>query len=139
VTTEGLDSLQAHYTRRRLDFYVAHKEEFDSAWLNPGAASRAILERLDQEFYDLRHSSPACMCKCSGKRHEGCEKWRQRVGGHGHERKGVLLDDVAREIGRTSPVHPPMPPAELLDLARLPRNLRSRGQQVAFLNGELAA
>jgi hypothetical protein len=131
---------QPGYSMRWLTFYAVplHLQELESAALNP-SAGRAILERHSAEFYALRHARPACMCRCSGRAHQGCEEWRALVGGHGTIRAGQL-DDVGREIGRTSLVHPPMPaPAELFDLYRLSREqLRSRVAQIRYLNGVAA-
>ncbi len=129
---------QGGYTGRFVAFVDAHLAEYQSAWLSPGASTRAILERLSLEFYNLKHSRPACMCWCYGQRHDACERWRIAVGGYGHA-GGV---DVGVEIGRTAAVHAPMPSVELLDFARAsdPRlRLRSMGDRVRFLNGELAA
>lgn len=132
------DEDQAHYSRAQVAFVAAHLLEYESAWLNPGAATRAILARLEYERFHLKHSRPACMCWCEGPRHRACEEWRLTTGGYGRESN--LLDDVGRELGRTSPVHAPMPDSTLLDLARASaRRARGMGDMVRFLNGEMAA
>lgn len=103
------------YSARRVKFILAHREAYESAYLNPNrAAASNEMERLEREYATLppRHT---CTCWCSFAREQKtgnvCSECQRR-------RRNAVLLDVAVEIGRTTRVNPPMPSPMYLDLER---------------------
>lgn len=111
--TETPDSLQHAYSKRYVAFVRQHLEEFRTAYLAPTpSSSKALLERLRREYVSLpaRH---ICTCWCSylRERQTGncCSVCAQR-------RRTAVKDDLANEMGRSSPVHAPAPLTLMLDV-----------------------
>lgn len=107
---ESRDCDHRSYSKAYVRFVQAHREAFDAAYLDGNAqASRNELERLEREWKTMlpRHD-----CTCRPEHCYECgriaQKRREKVDG--------FSEDVAIEIGRTSPVHAPMPMALLLDV-----------------------
>lgn len=103
------------YSPRRVRFVLAHREAYEAAYLNPNrAAASNEIERLEREYHTL---PPRHVCTC------WCSFLRERQTGNvctecARRRANSVRQDVGVVIGRTTHVHPPMPSAAMLDLAR---------------------
>lgn len=102
------------YSRRFIAFVRIHLIEYETAYLAPTpSSSRANLERLRREYMTLppRH---ICTCYCSFLHEQRtgnvCQECQRR-------RKLAVKQDIAIEIGRTSPVNAPLPLVLMLDYA----------------------
>ena len=101
------------YSKHFIRFVRAHREEYETAYLAPTpVSSRAQLERLRREFVNL---PPRHVCTC------WCSYLRERTTGKvcvicAQRRRHEPHDAALAEIGRTSPVHPPLPLVIMLDL-----------------------
>lgn len=104
---------QQNYSRRRLAFIRAHQEAYDAAYTNPDPkAASNELERLRREWETLpfRH---ACTCPRLNRRTGIIEYHCLQCRKIGDQ---IPKQDIAREMGRTSPINAPMPLVVVLDL-----------------------
>ncbi len=143
---------QVIYSARQIRFIMAHRLEYVTMQLALGGSSRVLKERLNDEYRRLP-SRHVCTCdashcgacavmvvacaRCKGQplhnRPRDCEPCAR-----------LRTQDVGVSIGRTSPVHAPMPSAEFLDLlmateAKRANRWRDNRKVLEFLNGGLVA